>query len=113
MSKILRVFFSLLIVFSLIISCYSVYATDIDMNLTPDTSASEQNADTNIINDTNQIDNTGMQTPTDNNAATLNPSSVGSVQEEGLGISSILSIFLITIGVILILLAIAIIIRLK
>ena len=41
------------------------------------------------------------------------PVSVGSIEEEGLGLSNILSILLITVGVVLILLAIAIIIRLK
>ena len=113
MLKVSRVFFIIILIsFLLIINCCSVFATDINMNLVPETPAQEQNSDANTDN-ANQIDSTTPQTSTENNSSMLNPNSVGSVQEDGLGISSILSIFLITIGIILILLAIAIIIRLK
>ena len=59
-----------------------------------------------------------LQNPTPDTTANeinspLTPSNVSAIQEEGLSTSNIISIFLITVGVILILLAIAIILRLK
>lgn len=118
MSKSIKVLSVVLIIFSFIISFYGVYATDINMNLpttnqdanvtsTPDLVNS---TDSNIYQDTQDI----VPPSGDSNASsTVTPSSVSSISEEGLGLTSILSILLITVGVILILLAIAIMIRLK
>ena len=93
MSKSIKIFSIILIIFSLFISFYGVYATtDIDMNL-----------ETNDGNDVTLTDEDSY----------IPPSSVGATVEEGLSFSNILNILLITVGVVLILLAIAIIIRLK
>lgn len=116
MSKSIKFFPILLILFSLILSFYSViYASNINMNLASGNSISGnifQNAnDTltkeNIANDltANLIEESPIQTSA--------PSSVTATAEEGLGLSNVLSIILITVGIVLILLAIAIIIRLK
>lgn len=106
MSKTIQLFSIFLIIFALLMSGFSVYASDINMNLEPN------DVDSNIV-DENDIENTdSTQNPTDNNSS-VPPSSTGSVANEGLGFSNILSILLLTVGVILILLAIAIIIRLK
>jgi len=106
MSKSIKILSIVLIIFSLIINFYGVVqASDINMNLT----SNEVEDDTNEISDDNTSD---IQSPSDLDSITP-PSSVGAVAEEGLGLSNILSILLITVGVILILLAIAIIIRLK
>lgn len=97
MSKSIKIFSIILIIFSLLISFYGVYATtDINMNLESD----------------EIIDDAETQISTDADTYTP-PTSVGAVAEEGLTFSNILSILLITVGVVLILLSIAIIIRLK
>ena len=116
MSKSIKFFPILLISFSLILSFYSIiYASNINMNLASGNTISEnivQNenetlADENILNEptTDLIEESPIQTSS--------PSSVTATTEEGLGLSNVLSIILITVGVVLILLAIAIIIRLK
>lgn len=102
MSKFLRVFSMILIIFSLFINFYGVtFASDINMNLT---------------------ENEQVESPENNVESDLSPlpdssdiiaSGVNATADEGLGLTNILSILLITIGVILILLSIAIIIRLK
>lgn len=113
MSKSIKFFPILLIAFSLILSFYSViYASNINMNLASENSVSENVADTvnnslvdeNITNDL--VDNVSQ-------AEVTTPSSVTATTEEGIGLSNVLSIILITVGVVLILLAVAIIIRLK
>lgn len=105
MSKSIKIFSIILIIFSIFISFYSVHATDINMNLIPN----ETTEDTNSI-----IDDTTTDTQPELSSDSITPpSSVGAITEEGLGLSNILSILLITVGVVLILLAIAIIIRLK
>lgn len=112
MSKKIKLFSIILIIFSIIFSFYGVYATDIDMNLTDEPPTEELP----IVNQ----DDTEIP-PTDDELADLlgtdssqiTPSGVDSIEEETLSFSNILSILLITVGVILILLAIAIIIRLK
>lgn len=110
MSKSIKIFSIFLIIFSIFISFYSVYASDINMNLVSDeTTENEAIEDSNSAVDDTTID---TQLPSDSDSITP-PFSVGAVVEEGLGLSNILSILLITVGVILILLAIAIIIRLK
>ena len=112
MSKSIKFFPILLIAFSLILSFYSViYASNINMNLASENSVTENNLDTtnNSIADENIINETIEETP----PVVSTPSSVTATTEEGMGLSNVLSIILITVGVVLILLAIAIIIRLK
>ena len=113
MSKSIKFFPILLIAFSLILSFYSViYASNINMNLASENSVSENVADTvnnslvdeNITDDL--VDNVSQ-------AEVTTPSSITATTEEGIGLSNVLSIILITVGVVLILLAVAIIIRLK
>ena len=109
MLKSIKIFSILLIIFSIFISFYSVYASNIDMNL----------VDNQLSENANQVANDNATIPDDETQNTEDldtitpPTSVGAVAEEGLSFSNILSILLITVGVILILLAIAIIIRLK
>lgn len=113
MSKSIKFFSIILIMFSIFISFYSVYASDINMNLVSnETNSNEIIEDDNSILVDDTTNDVQTQLPTDTDSLTP-PSSVGTVAEEGLGLSNILSILLITVGVILILLAIAIIIRLK
>lgn len=74
------------------------------------------NVDQNVVDNTNEPDEneddiTDAMSPTD--TQTLQPSTVTSTPESGLSVTNIINILLITVGVILILLAIAIIIRLK
>lgn len=113
MSKSIKFFPILLIAFSLILSFYSViYASNINMNLASENSVSENVADTvdNSLVDENITDNLVDDV---SQAEVTTPSSVTATTEEGLGLSNVLSIILITVGVVLILLAVAIIIRLK
>ncbi len=94
--KIFKISFILILAFAF---CGSyVYATNIDLNLPGITSE-------------NVVDNsiTTPSTP----AETLQPSGVSTSAETELGITNIINILLITVGVILILLAIAILIRLR
>ena len=116
MSKSIKVLSIVLIMFSFIVSFYGVYATDINMNLPtvdqPSNITSLDN-DQNIEQSVEDIVPSTVNVNTSSNTAEIQPSNVSSIVEEGLGITSILSILLITVGVILILLAIAIIIRLK
>lgn len=111
MSKSVKFFAIILIIFSIFISFYGVvHASNIDMNLTAnETTANNENE---MIDNDNSIDNIDSQTSTSTDEITP-PSSVSATVEEGLGLTNILSILLITVGVILILLSIAIIIRLK
>lgn len=113
MSKSIKFFPILLIAFSLILSFYSViYASNINMNL-----ASENSVSKNVTNTVNNslVDENITDDLVDNvsQAEVTTPSSVTATTEEGLGLSNVLSIILITVGVVLILLAVAIIIRLK
>lgn len=113
MSKSIKFFPILLISFSLILSFYSViYASNINMNLASENSVSE-----NVTNTVNNslVDENITDDLVDNvsQAEVTTPSSVTATTEEGLGLSNVLSIILITVGVVLILLAVAIIIRLK
>ena len=113
MSKSIKFFPILLIAFSLILSFYSViYASNINMNLASENSVSE-----NVTNTVNNslVDENITDDLVDNvsQAEVTTPSSVTATTEEGLGLSNVLSIILITVGVVLILLAVAIIIRLN
>lgn len=97
----------------------AVLSTDINMNLpSEDTNTvSEDNVNTiNNIQDTgNAVDNTSSNTiaTQDDIGGDATPSSVSSIAQENMSFSNILNILIITVGVILILLAIAILIRLK
>lgn len=113
MSKSIKFFAIILIIFSILISFYEVvYASAIDMNLVANETSNESTNDENAITYDNPTDDTGLQSSTTPDEITP-PSSVSATVEEGLGFANILSILLITVGVILILLSIAIIIRLK
>lgn len=132
--KFIKIIIALLLIFSLYLSF--VYATDTSLNL-PGTSDNNlvtentQNTETsntvnNTENNTNNIENTdnSIQNPdadyqdnqsdlSNSQLETLSPANISSATESGLGITNIINILLITVGVILILLAIAIIIRLR
>ncbi len=102
-----------------------VLATDINMNLpSDDVTTYENGTGTNNIDDTtstNEIQNdnrditdaTDMSEPQDDVGGTAAPSDVSSIAQENMSFSNILNILLIAVGVILILLAIAILIRLR
>ena len=115
MSKSIKIFSMILIIFSILISFYGVvHASDINMNLAENVTENENIDETDenaIVDDTSPVAD-DMQATTDTSTITP-PYSVSATAEEGLGLTNILSILLITVGVILILLAIAIIIRLK
>ena len=113
-----------------------VKATDINMNLPVESEENIVAEDGNLISgeepvaeDTNTTENTqadlqnstdGLQdatdttlTPQDDIGGDATPSSVSSIAQENMSFSNILNILVITVGVILILLAIAILVRLK
>ena len=102
----------LIILVLVIISLATVTsATDINMNLVPnevDNSTITGNEIDNEMptDDTNQI-------VTDDIGGIAAPSGVSSIAQENMSFSNILNILIITVGVVLILLAIAILIRLK
>lgn len=96
----------------------AVLATDINMNLpSEDTNTvSEDNVNTinNIQDAGNAVDTSSNTIATqDDIGGDATPSSVSSIAQENMSFSNILNILIITVGVILILLAIAILIRLK
>lgn len=91
--KILKVFFILLLVLVLFVPY--VHATDVDLNLPSSTNETGSDFST--------------STPTEN----LQPSGMSTSAQTELGITNIINILLITVGVILILLGIAILIRLR
>lgn len=102
-----------------------VQATRVNMNLTPNTTATENpsiqntSSENTSIDDNNTISepentagNTDRLSPTTtNNSASI--STLNELPESGLGLNNIINIILIVIGVLLILLGIAILIRLK
>lgn len=109
MSKFISFFSIILIIFSMFISFYGVaYASNIDMNLVAHETSNEATNDENSV--TEDIADSQPSTTTEEIAS---PTGVSATAEEGLGFTNILNILLITVGVILILLSIAIIIRLK
>lgn len=122
MSKILKTTLLVLLV-SLFITNFSL-ATDIDMNLTStNENTTSTNTSNSIASTTNNISNTN--TNNNNTNTTRNNSVSSSVGEstvissmdqsstdDGLGLSNILNILLIVVGIVLILLGIAILIRL-
>ena len=111
---------SILVVILLLVGSLSVFATDINMNLT---SGNVQNSTNTLSNTTvttntvtneattNTTSNVTISSPVDYSQQTTTVTSTTSVQDEGLGIANILNILLIVVGFVLILLGIAIIIR--
>lgn len=105
-SKIFIVLFFILMIFNV-----TVFASDIDMNLT-------QNEDQSNLITSNSVDETTANelpatTSSDGIEGSAAPSNVSSIAQENMSFSNILNILIITVGVIIILLAIAILIRLK
>lgn len=117
MSKILKILIMLFIILLMINTI--VCATDINMNLSNESNnPADTNSisDSNIINDgTNSEQNSSntLNSGTDNIGGAVAPSGVNSIAQENMSFSNILNILVITVGVILILLAVAILIRLK
>ena len=113
MYKSLKIFFILIFLLMIILPNLA-QSTNLDMNLT-------NNLDyNNVTNDANQnLSNTTVENQNTNTS--YNPqifqsgttSSFSNLPEANLGLSNILSIILIVIGILLVLLAIAILIRLK
>ena len=118
--KILTIIFFVIFFFNT-----TVLATDINMNLpveeeSSDTNTTDSNgSDTDVTDDStangdeSNVDETTESTMQDDIGGTAAPSEVSSIAQENMSFSNILNILVITVGVILILLAIAILIRLK
>ena len=121
-----KIFKTLIILFIILFSATTlVLATDINMNL-ENPSQTDTNSEETNVTDTNNPDNTNdLNSVTDTNTIAdenfeqdniggpVAPSGVSSITQENMSFSNVLNILVITVGVILILLAIAIIIRLK
>lgn len=105
--------FILLIILMLLCSV-TVFATEIDMNLQADTDE-ENTVEINTTDDDTTINDTlpASTSSDDDLSGSAAPSSVSSIAQENMSFSNILNILVITVGVIIILLAIAILIRLK
>ena len=125
MSKIFKTF---IILFIIIFSTTTlVFATDINMNLESQSQTDSNSTDINSTDNANSIENTNTTDTNventndildenfqqDNIGGSVAPSGVSSIAQENMSFSNVLSILVITVGVILILLAIAILIRLK
>lgn len=117
MLKFSKIVCILLIIF--LVANVTVFATNIDMNLTQnetsenavDTNSETTDGDNNTaVTDNGDTSTTQAQGDIGGSAA---PSGVSSIAQENMSFSNILNILIITVGVILILLAIAILIRLK
>ena len=121
--KFFKTFFVLFILCSLCINY--IYATDIDIDLPNDdqnisdnsnTDTQDQNlgnsADTgNLVDDPNNTEDLAPEptTTSPSSGEILSPSSISTAPESGLSITNIINILLITVGIIIILLAVAII----
>lgn len=116
--KIFKVIFILIIMFSFCTTCV-LSSSDIDFNV-QDPNNNSQTGESNMQDDptdNSQATENLMDTPNAGTSSTepetVQPSGISTSSESGLGVSGIINILLITVGVVLILLAIAIIIRLK
>lgn len=110
--KIIKIFI-LLVLF--IFSINYVYAANIDLNMpgiSDNTDQNAQNSDAFNNLEQNLIDDEDDNIPVQD-SATILPSSATSAPQDGLSITNIINILLITIGVVIIFLSIAILIRLK
>ena len=110
MLKILKSSIALIAI--LMVSSISIFATDINMNLQANETSENETVSNEIANATNNVDNTANFVD-DGISGESVPSGVSSIAQENMSFSNILNILIITVGVILILLAIAILIRLK
>jgi len=108
MKKYIKIFSIILVMLVFAINIYKVSANDINIT--------SNSADNNTIAGDN-VSNSVTGNEDENNSGIftdqLSASNVGAIEEEGLSLSNIISILVITVGIILILLAIAILIRLK
>ena len=111
MSKISKIFY-ITIIMIMFITTFS-FATDINMNLIPnDIDNSTVSGNDDLIGNETQ-NTTTNDVATDDIGGIAAPSSVSSIAQENMSFSNILNILIITVGVVLILLAIAILVRLK
>ncbi len=115
MKKLLTISLILLIIF-MVFALNFVQAMGINMNLTANTSTDNTTIedDTNTMTDPENSSTTDHLSPTttnSNNSASV--STLNQLPESSLGLNNIINIILIVIGVLLILLGIAILIRLK
>lgn len=121
--KIFKTILAIIIFLFVLLFGTNIYAVDIDMNLTNidtlsnnDVSNSNTNTNTSANTSSNKT-NTSTNSTTNTSSNTTNTSatvsSVSSLPESELGLTNILNILLITVGFILILLAIAILIKLR
>ncbi|MBO5478839.1 MAG: hypothetical protein J6A04_03910 [Clostridia bacterium] len=113
--RIITVFFIILILFMPIF----VQATDVNMNLTSDTSIQNTSAENTTAveqsSTTTQETTTDTLSPSTTNYSSNSPtvSTLNQLPESNLGLNNVINIILIVIGILLVLLGIAIIIRLK
>ena len=108
MIRTLKIF--LILILSLLLCSSIVLATDVNMNLVPNDIAEDNMEAT--AGTTAEGDNS-LTSTTDDIGGVAAPSGVSSIAQENMSFSNILNILIITVGVVLILLAIAILIRLK
>lgn len=106
-AKLFNIFSIFAIILMLLLPSF-VQATDVNMNLTNTANLDTTSSGVNPISDTTTL----PQTYSSSSGSTVT-STFNSLPEAELGLTNILSIILIVIGILLILLAIAIIIRLK
>lgn len=117
MKKLLQITFIILVILAVLAPNF-VQAMGVNMNLTGNTPTENTTENTTIDDDTNtmaepeETPTTDRLSPTTtNNSASV--STLDQLPEAGLGLNNIINIILIVIGVLLILLGIAILIRLK
>ncbi len=111
MLKITKIFTFLVMIIMLL--SITVFASEIDMNLTTD-ETDENTVDINTVTDETTTNTTTLPSTTSGDiGGSAAPSSVSSIAQENMSFSNILNILVITVGVIIILLGIAILIRLK
>lgn len=101
---------------SLLLASTLVLASDIDMNLQPNNGAQNSETTANAIEDDNdtaneQVTNSSARNSVLTNTPSTTITSGSSIGDEALGLTNILNILLIVVGVVLILLGIAILIR--
>lgn len=111
MSKKLTIF--IIFVITIISFATVCSATDINMNLIPNEVDNSSTTGNEELTGNETLDTTTNEVATDDIGGVAAPSGVSSIAQENMSFSNILNILIITVGVVLILLAIAILIRLK
>lgn len=109
MTKLTKIISSFLITLTIVMAININFVNAVDLNLTENPSNNTSN-----VNSSNTLDNENNYYA--NSSITNTPSATvktGNVADSSLNLSNILNIFLIVVGILLILLAIAILIRLK